>query len=63
MNCCGFNDFNDLWNLSGNHQGLLAVGEEWVQHTGISLSSEGASLAILNTNKYKSSERVQIKKC
>lgn len=44
----------DYWQLERNECSTL---------TGISLSSEGASLAILNTNKYKSSERVQIKKC
>jgi len=46
---------NGLWNLSGNHQGLLAVGErnECGTLTGISLSSEGASLVILNTNENK----------
>ena len=44
---------NGLWNLSGNHQGLLASGEEWVQHTDTDWeSSEGASYsAILNTNE------------
>lgn len=52
MKCCGFNDFKWFMEFIGKPSGIIGSWrEEWVQHTGISLSSEEASLVILNTNE------------